>query len=224
MPIRLNLLAEAQALEELRRKDPVKRAILAGILIVFVALVYSSTIQVKIVSAKSDFNGLQAGWKSIETGYESAIETRHQFIEAEEKLAALQQLTTNRFLWGTTLNALQQTLAGIDDVQVVRVKADQTYLVTEEVKPKAGETRAAKPATATEKIVMTIEGIDFNAQPGAHINKFKAGIANEPFFQSNLTKTNGVTLLSFSQPQTDSLARNAYVRFSLQCLFPEKVR
>src|SRR6266436_3666285 len=124
MPIRINLLAEAQAAEELRRKDPVKRAILAAILVVFGVIVWSSTIQVKVSSYKSDMNGLQAGWKSIEKNYLAAIETRHQSIEAEEKLAALQQLTTNRFLWGTTFNAFQQTLNGIDDVQVMRLKAD----------------------------------------------------------------------------------------------------
>ncbi len=34
MPIRLNLLAEAQAAEEMRRRDPVKRALwLAGLII-----------------------------------------------------------------------------------------------------------------------------------------------------------------------------------------------
>ena len=34
MPIRLNLLAEAQALEESRRRDPVKRAVWAGVFLV----------------------------------------------------------------------------------------------------------------------------------------------------------------------------------------------
>jgi len=42
MPIRLNLLAEAQAAEEARRRDPVKRAIWIGALLVSVVLVWSS--------------------------------------------------------------------------------------------------------------------------------------------------------------------------------------
>ena len=219
MPIRINLLAEAQAAEESRRKDPVKRAALAGALVVSLVAVWSSTVQVKIIARKSEFNNLQSSWKKIDQAYKSAVETRHQSMETQEKLTALQQLTTNRFLWGTTLNALQQTLNGIDDVQVVRVKADQGYAFTEEVKAKTGEHPApAKPATAVEKIVMTIEGVDHSSQPGAKINRFKAGIASETYFQTVLNKTNGVTLLSFSPPQ------NSAVKFSLQCLFPEKAR
>jgi hypothetical protein len=218
MPIRINLLAEAQAAEEARRKDPVKRAILAGALIVAVIGVWSSMVQVKIITRRSEYNSMQAGWKSIDEAYKAAVETRHQAMETQEKLVALQQLTTNRFLWGTTLNALQQTLNGIDDVQVTRVRADQTYALTEEVKAKTGEHPvAAKPAAAVEKVVMTIEGIDYSAQPGARLNRFKAGIAGEPYFQTALNKTNGVTLLTFANVQNG-------VKFSLQCLFPEKVR
>lgn len=225
MPIRLNLLAEAQTAEEARRKDPVKRAILGGVLVVFVVVLWSSMIQIKIISRRSDYNSLQTSWKSVEQAYKAAVETRHESMETQEKLAALQQLTTNRFLWGTTLNAFQQTLNGIEDVQVLRIKADQTYTFNEETKAKAGEhPAAAKPASATEKIVLTIDGIDFSAQPGGKINNFKAGIANEPYFQSVLNKTNGVTLFSFSKPQTDAAARNPFVKFSLQCFFPEKVR
>ena len=47
MPIRINLLAEAQALEEMRRKDPVKRAALAAGALVCLALVYSSYLQLR---------------------------------------------------------------------------------------------------------------------------------------------------------------------------------
>ena len=225
MPIRINLLAEAQAAEELRRKDPVKRAILGGILVVLGVFFWSSTIQIKIMASKSELNNLEASWKRIEKNYQIAVDSKRKVLDAEEKLAALQRLTTNRFLWGTTFNALQQTLNGIDDVQVTRIKTEQSYTLTEEAKARGADGHpAVKAASAAEKIVMTIEAVDASPQPGARINRFKAGIANEPFFQSNLKKTNGVTLLSFSPPQIDGAGRNPFVRFSLQCLFPEKVR
>jgi hypothetical protein len=227
MPIRINLLAETQAAEELRRKDPVKRAVLGGILLLLAVLVWSSTIQVAIIASRSELNNLQASWKRIEKNYQVAVETKRKTLEAQEKLVALQQLTTNRFLWGTTLDALQQTLNGIDDVQVTRVKADQSYAVEELKGTRAPDGRVVLPtkaAGAVEKIVMTIEAVDSSPQPGSRINRFKASIANEPFFQSTLQKTNGVTLLSFSPPQMDGAGRNPYVKFSLQCLFPEKIR
>ena len=219
MPIRINLLAEAQAAEELRRKDPVKRAVLAGILIICAVMVWSSTVQVSIIVSKSELSGLQSTWQRLEKNYNVAVDTKRKALDAEEKLSALQRLTTNRFLWGTTFNALQRTLLGIGDVQVTRIRTEQNYTV-EEAKTRPG---AAKVVLAVEKIAMTIEAVDSSSQPGARINRFKAGIANEPFFQGNLQKTNGVTLLSFSPPQLDGAGR-PFVKFSLQCLFPEKVR
>jgi len=218
MPLRINLLAEAQAAEELRRKDPVKRAIVGGALIVLAVLVWSSTVQVKLMAGKAELNNLDVTWKRIEKDYQVAVDTKRKALDSEEKLKSLQLLTTNRFLWGTTLNAFQQTLNGIDDVRVTRIKTEQIFILNE------ATAKPPKPATSTEKVVVTIEAMDGSPQPGSRINNLKAGIANEPYFQANLQKTNGVSLLSFSPPQMDGNGRNPFVKFSLQCLFPEKVR
>lgn len=220
MPIRINLLAEAHAAEELRRKDPVKRALLAAGLLVLIVLVWSSTLQFKIIASKSTLNGLEAQWKSIEKSYEVAVDSRRKSIEADEKLAALQHYTTNRFLWGSALNAFQQTLNGVDEVQVMRLKAEQSYSLTEETKPRANGTLLApgRPATSTERIALKIDAFDYSPQPGGQAPKFKEAIANVPYFQSHLQKTNGVLLTQMSAPNAGR------VMFTLECFFPEKVR
>lgn len=226
MPIRINLLAEAQAAEELRRKDPVKRALLAAGLLVLIVLVWSSTLQFKIIASKSTLNGLEAQWKSIEKSYEVAVNSRRKSLDADEKLAALQNYTTNRFLWGSALNAFQQTLNGVDEVQVVRLKTEQTYSITEETKLKANGPlqTPSKPATSTERISLKIDAFDYSPQPGAQAPKFKEAIAHIPYFQSHLQKTNGVLLTQMSAPHTGANVRNPYVMFTLECFFPEKVR
>ena len=61
MPIRINLLAEAQIAEDLRRRDPVKRAIFVGALLVVLALVWSSSLQLEVVFAKNDLAQVQSG-------------------------------------------------------------------------------------------------------------------------------------------------------------------
>jgi hypothetical protein len=226
MPIRINLLAEAQAAEELRRKDPVKRAALAAGLVVFCVLLWSCTLQFKIIAAKSDLSALQTKWKAIEKSYQVAVESRRKSLEVEEKLAALQNYTTNRFLWGSALNAFQQSFNGVDDVQVTRLRTEQSYIQTEETKPRTNGTMviAGKPGSSTEKILLTVEAVDSSPQPGSHVNKLKEAIVSVPYFQNNLQKTNGVLLTSLSAPQTGPLGRNPYVLFTLQCFFPEKVR
>lgn len=224
MPIRINLLAEAQAAEELRRKDPVKRALFVAITLVALVLFWSSTLQMKIVSAKGELGGLEARWKSIESNYQTAVDARRNSIEAEEKLLALQQFATNRFLWGNALNAFQQTLKNLEDVRVVRLKTEQIYIQSEDPKGKSADPKAPKAMLATEKINIMVDGLDASPQPGGQINSFKSAIANEPYFLANLQKTNNVLLLSLSPPQVDGFGRSPFVKFSLQCFFPEKVR
>jgi hypothetical protein len=221
MPININLLAEAQAAEEDRRKDPVKRAVLAAVVLVGGALLFSSSVQVKIMRSKGELNTLEASWKKIEKSYQSTVDVRRKAVEAEEKIAALQQMATNRFLWGNALNAFQQTLNGIDDLQVMHIKTEQSYSVVDEVKPKEG--KGGTKASSTERINLLIDAVDSSSQLAGH-SRYKANISNQPFFQDHLQKTNGVLLLSLSTPQADGNRRNPFVKFSLQCSFAEKVR
>lgn len=250
MPIRINLLAEAQSLDEQRRKDPVKRAVLVAIILVVLTLIYSSTLQVRLMAEKVSLGRLEGRWKSIEQSYMAAHESRRQATEAERKLAALDRLTKSRFLWGNTLNALQQTLGEVDEVQFVRFKTEQSYTL-EEVKPKVAPKAEAKPAATTdgdnkgqskpksrgkskepvvpktmlctEKISMTIEAMDSSRSPGGQVSKYKENLAQHAYFRDSLQKTNGVLLTSLSPPQV-GVGRNPFVTFTLQCLFPEKVR
>jgi hypothetical protein len=226
MAISINLLAEAQAAEEQRRKDPVKRAAVAAGFIVFLVILWATTLQLKIMASKSELASLDAKWKRIESSYQAAVEAQRTAIEAEQKLTMLHQMSTNRFLWGTVFNALQQSHNGVSDVQAVRLRTEQLYAISEEIKPRTNGVKLipGKPSTATEKVSMTIDAIDTSPQPGANVNGFKEAIASTPFFKENLGKTNGVLLTSRSAPQTSPDGNRQLVTFSLQCNFPEKTR
>jgi hypothetical protein len=225
MPICINLLAEAKAAEELRRKDPVKRAIfMSGCVIVFFAL-WSTSLQVKIIASNSELSRLESRWKDMEKNYTSALEVQKRATDVETKLTALSQLATNRFLWGTTFNAVQQTLTGREDVHIMKLKTEQVYVHAEEIKPRRDGTRfiPGRPASATERISIILDAVDASAQPGGQVSAFKESIAALPYFQSTLQKTNGVLLTSLSAPQNGPTGR-PQVNFTLQCFFPEKVR
>jgi hypothetical protein len=224
MPIRLNLLAEAQALEEMRRRDPVKRAILAGIGLVLVMLTWSGSIQLKAMMARSELNGIERQLKARDKDYKAACEAQRKLADTSYKLQSLSQLATNRLLYGTLLNALQQSM--IDDIQVVRFKADQGYVFTPEVKPKTNDDNIVpgKPATSAEHIILTVEAHDTGPNPGDQVNKYKQAIADLPYFQAALTKTNEVRLVSLSPPQIPAGDGKPFVLFTLECRFPEHLR
>jgi hypothetical protein len=124
------------------------------------------------------------------------------------------------------LNSLQQTT--IEDVQLVRLRTDQSYSFTDEVKMKTNSDNRiipGKPATATERIVVTLEAKDSGVNPGDQVNKFKQAVSESSYFKSFLGKTNEVRLTSLSPPQGGGAAGGkSFVVFTLECKFPEKTR
>ncbi len=223
MPIRLNLLAEAQALEELRRRDPVKRTLWAGVVLVFLLLAWSSSLQLKAMISRGEVSRLEAQLQSQTNSYQQVQDAQKKLADAQNRLAALQQLTTNRLLYGTLLNALQQST--VDAVQLVRLKTEQVYVLNEEVKAKTNANNRlvpGKPASVTERIVVTLDAKDTAVSPGDQIPPFKRAIGDNPYFLTALGKTNEVRLTSLSPPS--SKEGRPSVLFSLECRFPEVTR
>lgn len=225
MPIRLNLLAEAQAAEEMRRRDPVKRAVWIGGFVVFLVLLWSGLLQFDIMSANSELNTLEGRWKSMEKEYAHATGIMNKQREIEEKLNALDQLATNRFLWGAVMHALQQV--AMEHVPLLRVKGEQAFTQFEGTKPVTnapGKVTPGKSPTATEKITLFLDARDYSTPEGGGIFKFKEAIENLPYFQANLQKK-GVVLTKREPPITDAQdPGRPFVPFALECRYPEKTR
>ena len=73
MPIRLNLLAEAQAVEEQRRKDPVKRAIWAAVLLIAAVLAWASSLQLKAIVSNSALSAIVADMNACTNEYKLVV-------------------------------------------------------------------------------------------------------------------------------------------------------
>jgi hypothetical protein len=222
MPIRINLLAEAHALEDLRRRDPVKRAIWIGVCLVLLVLAWSSSLQLKAMIAKGELNRVASQISTRTNEYRLVLANQQKLSEMNQKLTALQQLATNRILKGTLLDALQH--ATIDDVQLMRLRTEESYVYNEEIKPKTNANDRlipGKPASVTEKVVLTLDAKDSSANPGDQVNKLKQAIIDAPYFQTVLGKTNQVRLANLSPPQVGD---KPFVLFSLECRYPEKTR
>lgn len=224
MPIRINLLAEQQATEELRRRDPVKRTTwIAGVFVGLLVL-WSGYLQFKLMAASRGVRRVEEEWKKFEPDFSKVTTNLNRMDDAIRKWSALQTLASNRFLWAPQLSALQYVL--VDDVQLVRLKTDQTYVITEGVKPStnaAGVVSRGRPATSREKVVLTIEANDYSSpRPGDQISKFQEALNSHPYFKTNLQR---VEMMMRSPPQSDgSRQGRSFVFFTLECQFPEKTR
>ncbi len=222
MPIRINLLAEAKIKEDLRRRDPVKRAMFIGAFLVVFALVWSSSLQLEVMIAKKDLSRVQAEIMNCTNEYQTVLISQKKVATINERLTALQQLNTARFLHGNYLNALQ--LATMDGVQLVRTRLNQTYEVTPAVPRKTEDDRVipGHPGTSTEKIVLVLDAKDSSANPGDAVDKFKARIASQSYFKASLNPTNLVKLINLSSPQSNE--GRPYVLFNLECYFKQKTQ
>lgn len=224
MPIRINLLAEAQALEDMRRRDPVKRAIWIASFLVVLVLLWSGSLQLKAIVAKSDLARIEAQIASHGGAYEAVRANQIKLADMSQKLGALRQLATNRFLKATLLNALQQ--ATVDDVQLARLKAEEHYTFSEALKPKTNADNRitpGRPATVTEAIVVTLDARDIGVNPGDQVNKFKMAVTDSPYFAATAGKTNQIRLTNLSPPQIGPDGK-PYILFTLECRHPEVTR
>lgn len=224
MPIRLNLLAEAQAVEEQRRKDPVKRAIWVAVLLIALVCAWASSLQLKAMVSNNALSAIVADMNACTNEYKQVVELQKKTSDMTQKIGALQTLSANRFLNGTLLNALQQTT--VENVQFVHLRLNQTYQLAEETKPKTNGSNVipGTPAKVTEKLVLTLDGADSSPNPGEQVAKMKDTISMASYFQENLDNTNPVLWKNSSSPQLSPETGKAIVTFTLECRYTEKTR
>jgi hypothetical protein len=230
MPIRINLLAEQQEADELRRRDPVKRATWVGGFLVGLLAVWSGYLQFRLMAATSEVNRYESEWKKLESDYKKVSANMEEATELERKWAALQALAANRFLWATPLNALQFVMVTVDEVQITALKTSQSYTITEPVKPSTNSTTGVvsrgKPGTSREKVTFTLEGRDTSKEakdPSKRstdgVFKLQEAINNYPYFKTNLVKSQ---LITRSPDQMDpNNPTRRFSTFTLGCEFPE---
>jgi hypothetical protein len=224
MAILLNLLAEEQHTEEIRRRDPVRRALVGSGIIVGVALGCSLVLKLISWQASEELIASETHWKRLENENRQLTDARRKTIDIERKLRALQLLAQNRFLWGSILNALQECV--VDRIQVTSLRADHTYTVTKPAvardKEKEKDRKTVGGTNVTEKIVLNIEARDFS---NTQFSKFQEAISSHPYLRGLLT--NGtVRLASLSPPnksEGDALNRDHTI-FKVEVAFPQVVR
>jgi hypothetical protein len=125
MPIRINLLAEQQAAEEARRRDPVKRVIWVGSGLTVAMLLWSASLQLRMASARSELARVETKLQSVEDNSKEARQEWANTTQVETRLANLQRYSTNRFFCANVLDALQQVV--LDDIRVIRIQTSHTF-------------------------------------------------------------------------------------------------
>lgn len=217
MPIKINLLADQIAAEELRRKDPVKRAILVSVLLVVLVLFYSLMLQLKVAVARAEMGTYENRLNAVEETSKQVKADRLLSNEIERKIEALDRYSSNRFLWGSTLDALQRTL--VPNIRISEIQADQKYTGVESKK------------FYTTNVTVTVES------PGRHFgfwktpvsdavvmtaisNQLKQVVKKFPFTTNQIEYTTKIAMAATNAARTEFTAK---VEFTLPMVARENI-
>jgi hypothetical protein len=227
MPIRINLLAEAQAAEELRRRDPVKRAIWGAFLTVVLVLFVSVMFGIKTISKNSTLNSVVIQCNLMTNQYNLVISNQNRLRDIQYKLTMLNHYAAGRFLYASPLDALQRAV--VDNIRLMKLRFEQTFEVTPEVaattNPETGQKIPGHAGGSKEKIALFLQAKDSSDNPGGEqIGRLQHALAANSYFQDEHITTNRIKLLKSEPALYDQDARKLYVTFDLECLYADRLR
>ncbi len=226
MPIKLNLLAEVQSAEEIRRKDPLRYAIYCSAGVILVVLLWVCMNQMFISGKNKELSGLNSSWERMKPQYNLIQSNLAYLNDLHQQLNQLTNYVTNRFLWANVLNALQQCITNVSkNVQFTRFRTDHSFQVTQpSLEVKEGK-KIVVPGLSVEKIKFLIEAKDYGKEEEDNVVRLREAIAEFPFFKERLDRARGVRLESLSPRINDpENPERSYVVFTIECEFPDKTR
>ena len=224
MPIRINLLAEAQAEEDLRRRDPVKRSFMIGGLMVAAFLVWFSSIWANSIWENRQLSSIDGEIQTRTNEFSQVLINQKKATDAQKRIEALRKFTASRFLQANLMDAMQKIY--VPNMQITRLRLDQNYASTPGSPPVTNSIGVinGRPGTATERILMTLDAKDSSANPGDQINRFKETIAGQEYLKGLLDKTNSVRLSAPPSAPQSVADGKFFVLFTLECRFADKTR
>jgi len=209
-------MAEAQALEEARRRNPVKLGIWIGGFLVALMGLWIGNVEMKVYFAKNDLAGLNQRWKDAEGKFNSVTTQEALLAAVQGKTNALNYLRTNRFYWGSVLNALQYTV--VTNIVVTHVWGVQTF----EREPNRVVQGRTYPGTATlEKVKLFIAGKDYTAAEG--YKNYEDALNHFDFFAKQMGGREGFTIEGAPGPKVPVAlgSHEEYRAFTLTNQFPD---
>jgi len=209
----------------MKRRDPVKLAAWISGFLIFLVLLWASTVYFQVVMAGSTLQAQETRWKGMEKKFATVTDNEKKLGDLQKKLSSLYRFSTNRFLWGSVLDGLQEST--VDKIQVVRIKTTQNYtqFAATIALTIGGKTTPAKPPASVERITVSIDGRDYSEVSDRNFNKFKEKLAVEPYLKQFFTKPESIRLANLSPPSVAALeSARSFQSFLIECEFPETKR
>jgi hypothetical protein len=188
--IRINLLAEALAEEESRRRDPVKRAYVVAGLLLGLTVVWLMYARGRATKAEDLMGDLELKWTKLKPRCAEITNNRVRTREIDRiVLPSLERLSTNRLLWSHTLEALQYCV--ISNIEVTELHGQHTYSkkgysVDVLARAISGPPRVT---SVTETVTLTLKCNDLAPDALRNHIRFMDNLVTNQYFRERLRKT-----------------------------------
>ncbi|HEY1173060.1 MAG TPA: hypothetical protein VGH19_16955 [Verrucomicrobiae bacterium] len=215
MPIKINLLAEEQLTEELRRKDPVKRGVYVAVALLVLMLLWAGVSWLGLSKEKARLVDVNATLASLEKDAKLAEGNQKKIKDNQYKMDMLKKMSAVRPLWAPVLDTLQRV--SVEDVHVLRIRVEQVYHVTPAIVPARGSGGKPKPASARQVMLMIIEAQD-NSERLDSYSKLREQLSVA--LKEHLGTNGTVSLKTLNQARENADGKK-YLTFTLECGFTE---
>ncbi len=177
-------------------------------------------LQLDVYFSLAEYSRVEKRFEEINSKYAAVTNNLIKTTAVDQKLAALDTLSTNRFLWAPLLNTLQKTM--VDDIQILKVSGEQTHTKQESRVLGSGSSKVIIPGGVVESITLNLMAKDSSPNQQGYI-RYKESLSNCEYFLKHLQRRNGFVLDgTLSQASVDpSDPIKQFVTFALVSHFPE---
>ncbi|MEI6349576.1 MAG: hypothetical protein WCP06_00550 [Verrucomicrobiota bacterium] len=155
MALHINLYNEIQKAEQARRRDPLKLAGLAGIVVAFLFAFYYLYRLSVVSGAEAKAGGIAAEWSKLEPRQKKAAEQETEAIARTRTNQALVERVQSRFYWAPLLEEVASVVP--PNVQITSLAGEVEPRKTPASIVLSGVAAGQQPRTAAEKFRLALQ-------------------------------------------------------------------
>lgn len=212
--LNLDLMADEKELQEIARRDPVRRAVIISACLLTILLLWAIGLKIEAYSLDRKARRYEAEVSGQVKVREEITKNLKSAGDLEKNFNDLKQWGENRFFWAVPLSALRE--AATNKIQFMRISIDQDVASST-----VAVGRSKRPASI-EKMTMTLHAKNFGDVSARE--QFIERLASLPYFKSVLRKDDPILLKSNLPRQVDpNDPSKSFSVFSIECVYAERV-
>jgi hypothetical protein len=214
--ITLNLLAEEQRAQEARARDPIKLFVAIGLTALTVVVGVGATLSAMLMQKRSELQGLQAEWNSLNNGGADEGEFQQASTLAEDIIA----LNHSRILFAPQLALVKDIIPA--SIQLSSINFVLSKEASGASEGDTGGKHAAHRKNA-ERLVLRLEGVASSSRPELEVDQFITTLRADRRFSAAVEDIQLRSISRVSQGSDKTGGAPSAASFVIECWYKDNV-